>query len=66
VIGGRTVSLAIGNREGWLTKKAPFAYYTMLAGSLEALISAAVHQREAEVGPDALAAELGLTLPGSA
>ena len=65
VVGGRETSFAIGNREGWLVKKGDFAYYSMLAGSLETLIVAAVRQREAIIGPDALAAGLGLRMPPS-
>lgn len=63
VIGGRTVSFAIGNREGWLTKKAPFEFYSGLSISMSGAISSGVTAREAEVGADALAAELGLRIP---
>ena len=63
VVGGQRVVLAVGNRQGWLTKKAPFAFYSGLAISLAGAIEAGVRGREAQVGPDALAAELDLTLP---
>ncbi len=60
--GGQPVVFAVGNRDGWLTKKAPFEFYASLPIPLAEKIEDAVREREGSVGPERVAAELGIAL----
>ena len=64
VIGDRPSVFAIGNREGWFTRKASFEFYACLPGELSLHIEPAAEERANEIGVEGLAEELGLAGPG--
>lgn len=61
-LGGHHTVLAVGNRQGWLTSKAPFEFFGFRASEFRVADDAA-RRREAKVGVVRYAGELGIPSP---